>query len=707
MLRDGRASILVVDDNPNKLFALETVLAPLGQRVVRALSGREALRRLLEEDFAVVLLDVRMTEMDGFETAELIRQRRRSERTPIIFVTAFAQAEADMARGYSLGAVDFVFSPIVPEVLRNKVSVFVDLHKKSEEVRRQSDRLRRLEELEHQRRLERAESGRRQAEARFATMLDIAGDAIIAVEDDWRIVLFNKAAERTFGQSAEATIGHRLDELIVHGLEGMLPVGVEHPSNGVRHEVRGQRPDGSEFPAEVSVARTDDGDRAVFTVILRDITERRDAEENVRRLNAALDQRLRTGVDMVADLAATLEPSEVLGRLLLRAAAAVTADRGTLLRLDPLRMVIEDSHEFNHAKKFDLKAGLSGQPLLQQAVRERRPIIAAPFEPALLPEVLRSWGDVPLHVAVLPLTVGDEVAAILLLGRQRDMAFSTDDLDMLQLIGNVAAVALRNAQLYSQAQESSLSKSEFLNLAAHELRTPLSVVRGYASMLIDGTLGPGPRQWERPLEVLENKLRELNNLVDDLLTAARTEAGEISAEPALVDLAEVVRGAVQRAEARAALLTGQITVEHPRTPVVAHADPDHVGRILDNLINNALTYSVTPPVVRLRVTEPAEVAVEDGGAGIALEVHERIFERFFRVNDENLGPKPGTGLGLYISRALAERQGGALRLDRSAPGMGSTFVLSLPPAPARVVRGSRRPKAAAEPDTVERDRVSA
>ena len=186
MARERRAAILVVDDNPNKLLALEAVLGPLGQRVECAGSGREALRRLLKDDFAVILLDVRMTEMDGFETAAMIRQRRRSERTPIIFVTAFGQAEADMERGFALGAVDFVFSPISPDVLRNKVSVFVDLYRKSEEVRRQGDRLRRLEADEHRRRLAQAESGRRQAEARFATMLDIAGDAIIALDDDGR-----------------------------------------------------------------------------------------------------------------------------------------------------------------------------------------------------------------------------------------------------------------------------------------------------------------------------------------------------------------------------------------------------------------------------------------------------------------------------------------------------------------------------------------
>jgi len=130
------AKILIVDDDPAKLVALRTLLEPLGDNVVEAKSGADALRHLLKEDFAVILLDVRMPIMNGFETAELIRQRPASELTPIIFVTALDQAQTDMGRGYELGAVDFVFSPIVPAILRAKVTVFVELYKSQQELKR-------------------------------------------------------------------------------------------------------------------------------------------------------------------------------------------------------------------------------------------------------------------------------------------------------------------------------------------------------------------------------------------------------------------------------------------------------------------------------------------------------------------------------------------------------------------------------------------
>ena len=115
------------------------MLAELNQNLVRATSGKEALRCLLKQDFAVILLDVNMPGMDGFETAALIRQRQRSETTPIIFISAVNDTETHVSRGYSLGAVDYILTPVVPEILRAKIAVFVDLFKKTEQVKRQAE----------------------------------------------------------------------------------------------------------------------------------------------------------------------------------------------------------------------------------------------------------------------------------------------------------------------------------------------------------------------------------------------------------------------------------------------------------------------------------------------------------------------------------------------------------------------------------------
>src|ERR1043165_3722174 len=121
-----RANILIVDDLPEKLLVFKTVLEDLGQNLIMVRSGSEALREVLEHEFAVILLDVNMPDIDGIETASLIRKHRRSAHTPIIFITAYAD-EVQTAQGYSLGAVDYILSPVMPEILRSKVKVFVEL----------------------------------------------------------------------------------------------------------------------------------------------------------------------------------------------------------------------------------------------------------------------------------------------------------------------------------------------------------------------------------------------------------------------------------------------------------------------------------------------------------------------------------------------------------------------------------------------------
>ena len=139
---EAKASILLVDDREDKRLAMETIIADLGENIISVSSGNEALRCLLSQEFAVILLDVNMPGMDGFETAHLIRQRKSSEFTPIIFITGISDTETHVSRGYSLGAVDYILTPVMPDVLRTKVSVFVELYKKTEQIKQQAERLR-------------------------------------------------------------------------------------------------------------------------------------------------------------------------------------------------------------------------------------------------------------------------------------------------------------------------------------------------------------------------------------------------------------------------------------------------------------------------------------------------------------------------------------------------------------------------------------
>jgi CheY-like chemotaxis protein len=151
-MEDG-VKILLVDDRAENLLALEAILEPLGQLLIRATSGPDALKRVLETEFAVILLDVQMPGMNGFEVAEIIKSRERSRTIPIIFLSAISKEDAYVFKGYSMGAVDYVFKPFNPDVLRSKVAVFVDLFMKQREIQRQADLLRESQkrelELEH------------------------------------------------------------------------------------------------------------------------------------------------------------------------------------------------------------------------------------------------------------------------------------------------------------------------------------------------------------------------------------------------------------------------------------------------------------------------------------------------------------------------------------------------------------------------------
>jgi PAS domain S-box-containing protein len=286
----SKVKILLVDDTPENLISLEAALETLGEELVFARSGKEALRCLLENNFAAILLDVKMPDMDGFETAELIRSRPRSRHTPIIFLTGYKNEE-HLFRGYDLGAVDFLFKPIVPGVLRSKVAVFVELSRKAEMLEQQATAL-----VEQAAVLQRAEQTAR-------SLLEAAPDAMVICREDEKIMLVNSRTELLFNYPREELLDQHMRVLVpeweIHSAirSKRDTADGNTPAAGTSYELKGVRRDGSIFPVEITVSPITIDNELLITSALRDITERKrvefertKAEEKIRELNEYLGE---------------------------------------------------------------------------------------------------------------------------------------------------------------------------------------------------------------------------------------------------------------------------------------------------------------------------------------------------------------------------------------------------------------------------------
>ena len=283
-----QVDILIVDDRAENLFALEAILESLGQRIVRAQSGEAALRCLLEREFAVILLDVQMPGMNGFETAKMIKSRERTRFVPIIFLTAISKDEEYVFKGYSVGAVDYMSKPFQAEILRSKVNVFVELYLQRRRIAEQEKRLHETErqelELRHMREL-------LQSEARFREIVSSAMDAIVAFDAEGDISLVNSAAERMFATTLSDAVGKKITRFLPDGVElagicdsatAAVPAAIL-AINHKPHALTARRTNGEMFPLEASVSCLDSSSGRTYTLIARDVSERKQHEQELER----------------------------------------------------------------------------------------------------------------------------------------------------------------------------------------------------------------------------------------------------------------------------------------------------------------------------------------------------------------------------------------------------------------------------------------
>jgi signal transduction histidine kinase len=437
--------------------------------------------------------------------------------------------------------------------------------------------------------------------------------------------------------------------------------------------------------------------------------------QSAREVADGAARRIGLAVAAAEDVAAEVDLPSVQWRLLERAMAVVRADRGAIARLDGDRLIVE--HRFNRpSEKTEVSdvIPLADSPLAAETIRQRRPMLWNQLTrdlatgrgitslPSALPDDLE--GPHPRHALHLPLVVGQEVIGLLALSRIRDEPFTDADLLALKEFATLTALIVRNARLLAEALELSRAKSKFVNLAAHELRTPVSVLKGYLSMIADGVFGVPDGVLEGPIQIAMDKVTDLDDLVEQLVLVARLEAGKFVPTPTVFDVRAAILEAVDRVGRKLPPEHATFVVSLPEEGAQVRGDADSVNWILSHLIKNAVSYGPTPADVKIaiRAAGSVEISVEDRGYGIPPQHHGRVFEAFFRVDDANQIGVAGAGLGLTIARELAEASGGQLELERSEPGKGSLFVLRLqlaPPAAGHeltVVGGEAAPERQAE-----------
>ena len=688
--------VLMVDDNPANLLTLEVVLEPLGHVLVRATSGEEALQRLREDDYALVLMDVRMPGLDGLQAAALMKQRARSRRTPIILVSALTNDRADVLRGYHHGAVDYLFKPLDPDVLRTKVSVFVDLYLKAHDVERQAVALRaqwkvgealRASILAEQNARHVAEASERSYRALAETMPQMCW----ASNPDGRVVYYNQRWLDYTGQTLEEALGPNRRR-------------VHHPDffAAVTAAWQACLISGEPFEAEAPLERVD----GVYRLHLLRATAQRDQHGNIdkwfgtctdvhdqRQLVAErlrLEQREREmqHVALRADVSASLSANEDLETMLAGCCRALVLHLGaTLARI----WTLAPSGDLLQLRASAGRHGETAGPHAQVPVGSRAvspiALIAEERTPRLTNELLeaerlgeREWAKAEglSAFAGYPLLIADRVVGVVAM-------FADHDLDQraLTAIETVASTLAQGIErkraeeaLDLRAAELSRSNAElerFAYVASHDLQEPLRMVASYTQLLARRYKGRLDSDADEFIAFAVDGANRMQTLINDLLAFSR--AGTRAVDTAAVPLEKPLSAAL--ANLRVAIEESGATVTHDPLPTVL-ADNQQLTQLLQNLIGNAIKFrGAEPPRIHLSVEANGDewkMALRDNGIGIEPKFFDRLFVLFQRLHSRS--EYSGNGIGLAICKRIVERHGGQIWVD-SVAGQGSTFTFTL------------------------------
>jgi PAS domain S-box-containing protein len=617
------ASLLLVDDRPQNLLALQAILEPLGHELVTAASGAEALRVLLRrDDFAAILLDVQMPDLDGFETATVIKQRDRTSSIPIVFLTALSKDERHVFRGYEVGAVDYVFKPFDPELLRAKVSVFVELWQKTRQIREQAEQLAEQELAEV----------RRESAERYRQLADAMPQIVWTADGEGLTTYYNRRWFEYTGLP-EGGISEQAWTAVVHpdDLPAVVARREQTLEDGgifeVEYRFRSARGDYRWHLGRAIPIRGEDGTIDFWIGTATDIDDRKRIEEEQRFLLEEVERRARAArvLETIADGVVLLDPDE---RVVLwnTAAEAITGIQA---------------------------AAVLGRPA---------------------GDVLPGYSSVRTDtVDGRPETVPVEIG-----GRELWLSFSGVRFE------DGSVYAFRDL---TEDRALEQMRSDFVATVSHELRTPLAAIYGAALTLRRPDLELNDDLQGRLLQMVADESDRLAQIVNDVLLASHLDSGKLILQLETVDAAKVTESVVEAARTHLPDGVSLAFEAPKRLPQVAADEQQLrqvLMNLVDNAVKYSPDGG--PVQIRLqRSPRAVRWAISDQGLGIPAGERRRVFEKFYRLDPNMTRGIGGTGLGLYICRELVHRLEGRIWVE-SNNGKGSTFFVEIPTPkqPARV-----------------------
>jgi PAS domain S-box-containing protein len=691
-MNDGRVNILLVDDHVENLVALEALLTDLGQNLVRVESGLDALRLLLHDEFAVIILDVDMPIMNGFETAALIRERERSRHTPIIFLTAINKTEQNVFKGFSLGAVDYLTKPFVPEVLRAKVTAFVELHKKTEEVKRQAKLLQQMvKELagsnDEIRKLNVELKGERDF---LSTVLDTADSIVLVLDPEQKILRASRAFQRILGYASDEVTGRPIASFFVSA--GPWEYMEEAENYWIAK-------DGSS--RLIAWSKTELTERQ-FILTGNDVTERKRAEqqreqfiraEAAREEAESAERRAAFLAEAGTMLSATLDYERTLVNIS-RLAIPTFADwcfvylalegheisSALIAHVDPEKEYLAQQVEI---RPEDLSSDTlpvvrvfqTGTPELFNDISEEELRNTVGDDEKF--EALRQLGL--RSAVVVPIPGRHSVLGVIGFASPKVDRYTSTELIFAQDLARRISLALENARLYREAQEANRAKDEFLAILSHELRTPLNAILGWTQILRSKRLDEVTTG--RAFEAIERNAKAQAELIEDMLDVSRIITGRLRLEFQAVNLPESIEAALDSvrptAEAKGVRLECDLELERG----TISGDHHRLQQIVWNLLSNAVKFTPPSGLVRIKLeytASEAKLTVSDTGKGISPSFLPFVFDRFRQAETMVSRTASGLGLGLSIARHLVELHGGMIEASSEGEGRGATFTVTFP-----------------------------